>query len=74
VQNQKLIDSAGRQYASDSSAAVFNPSNMVTVMDMNPGFTIDDVKVPFDVPPGTPITAVEVHDSAFSGGTRVTVG
>jgi hypothetical protein len=40
---------------------------------MNPGFNVT-AKVPFDVPPGTQGAAVEVHDSAFSGGARVTVG
>jgi hypothetical protein len=74
AQNQKLIDSAGRTYAADSMAAMaMNPTDTTMVMDMNPGFSIT-VKVPFDVPSGTPVSAVEVHDSAFSGGARITVG
>jgi hypothetical protein len=74
AQNQKLIDSAGRTYAADSMAAMaMNPTDTTMVMDMNPGFSIT-VRVPFDVPPGTPVSAVEVHDSAFSGGTRVAIG
>jgi hypothetical protein len=73
VQNQKLIDSAGREYAADTMASYAFNSNTTMVLDMNAGFTIT-VKVPFDVPPGTQAAAVEVHDSAFSGGARVTVG
>jgi hypothetical protein len=71
AENQKLIDTAGRQYAADSMAAMsMNQDTMV--IDMNPGFTIS-VKVPFDVPPGTAPDKIEVHDSAFSGGATVSV-
>lgn len=68
VQNQKLIDSAGRQYAADASvASSINQDSMV--IDMNPGFTITE-SVPFDVPVGTIYTAVEMHDSMFSVGAK----
>jgi hypothetical protein len=71
--NQKLIDTAGRQYAADGTAAIaMNPQDSM-VVDMNPGFSVT-VKVPFDMPPGTQPSAIEVHDSAFSGGARVQVG
>jgi hypothetical protein len=43
------------------------------IVNMNPGFSAK-VWILFDVPPGTPIAAVELHDSAFSGGARVQVG
>jgi hypothetical protein len=72
VQNQKLIDADGREYAADTMASYAFNSNTTMVLDMNPGFTIT-AKVPFDVPPGTPVAAIEVHDSAFSGGARVKV-
>jgi hypothetical protein len=73
VQNQKLIDTAGREYAADSMAALsMNRDDNAMVIDMNPGFSIT-AKVPFDVPPGTQVSAVEVHDSALSGGARVKV-
>jgi hypothetical protein len=65
AQNQKLFDTSGRQYAADSMATADS-----MVMDLNPGFTLP-VKVAFDVPPGTAISAVEVHDSAFSGGAKI---
>jgi hypothetical protein len=75
VRNQKLIDSAGRQYGPDMSAAVaLNPAFMVSVNDVNPGFAIGTLKVPFGVPDGTRAAAIEVHDSAFSDGARVTLG
>ena len=73
IQNQKLIDSAGREFAADTTASYeMNPANNTMVLDMNPGFSVT-AKVPFDVPPETPVAAIEVHDSAFSGGARVRV-
>lgn len=70
--NQKLIDTAGREYASDTMAALsMNEDSMA--IDLNPGFTLN-VKVPFDVPPGTQPSAVVLHDSAFSGGAKVSLG
>ena len=71
VQNQKLLDAAGNEYAADSMAAMsMNQDSMA--LDLGPGFTIT-VKVPFDVPPGTAPDKVELHDSAFSGGATVKV-
>jgi hypothetical protein len=67
--NQKLIDSAGREYAADAMAAI-SMNNDSMVIDLNPGFNIT-VRVPFDVPPGTQLSAIELHDSAFSGGATV---
>jgi hypothetical protein len=40
------------------------------VVDMNPRFTIN-VAVPFDIPPGTNPTVIELHESAFSRGVKV---
>jgi hypothetical protein len=72
VQNQKLIDTSGREYAADSMAAYSFNDDGVMVLDLGPGFSLT-VKVPFDVPAGSKPAKVEVHDSAFSGGARVNV-
>ncbi|VCT88381.1 hypothetical protein MHAS_00061 [Mycolicibacterium hassiacum DSM 44199] len=67
--NQKLIDAAGREYAVDSEADMWlNREGFME--EINPGNAIQ-VKVAFDVPPGTQPAELEVHDSAFSGGARV---
>jgi hypothetical protein len=69
AKNQKLIDTAGRQFAADTMADLsINKDSMV--MDLNPGFELN-VKVPFDVPVGTTPAVLEVHDSAFSGGAKI---
>ena len=68
-QNQKLIDVAGHDYASDGRAAIAMNENAI-IVDMNPGFSVK-VWVPFDVPPGTEVAVMELHDSAFSDGAWV---
>ena len=69
--NQKLIDSKGREFESEFwAAAALNDDSSV---DLNPGFTIT-FKIPFDVPPGTVPTGIELHDSAFSGGVTMPLG
>jgi hypothetical protein len=42
------------------------------VFDLNPGFNLT-VKVAFDFPAGTQIAAIVVHDSAFSGGAKISL-
>jgi hypothetical protein len=41
--------------------------------EINPGNSIQ-VRVPFDVPPGTRASALELHDSMLSGGVSVRLG
>ncbi|GJO25565.1 DUF4352 domain-containing protein [Mycobacterium marinum] len=64
--NQKLFDTAGRQFAADTMAI----TNNSVVVNLNPGFELN-VVVPFDVPVGTTPAMLEVHDSAFSGGAKI---
>jgi hypothetical protein len=68
--NQKLIDTAGREYSPDSAAEMWTNKDIQT--DINPGNQVV-VKSIFDVPPGTTAAKLELHDSAFSGGTTVTL-
>jgi hypothetical protein len=66
--NQKLIDTQGRRYDADTSEALRLNNDFET--DLNPGIRAGFL-VPFVVPPKTPLSAVELHDSAFSSGARV---
>lgn len=67
-QNQKLIDMQGREYEADTMAVYdFNDDGII---ELNPGLSTE-VVVPFQAPPGTQFSAIELHDSAFSGGVRV---
>jgi len=65
--NQKLLDTAGRQYEANSTADMWMNEG---TGEINPGNSIQ-VRAAFDVPPGTQPAELEVHDSAFSGGTSV---
>ena len=68
-QNQKLIDMLGREYEVTSDADLYVNSYGL-VDNINPGNAIE-VKVPFDVPPDTKMSMLELHDSMFSVGARV---
>jgi hypothetical protein len=65
--NQKLWSVRGQQFNADTMAAVWTAAGNV---EINPGNSID-ATVSFDVPPGTQLSKVELHDSAFSGGVKV---
>jgi hypothetical protein len=62
--NQKLIV-AGKQFDAASVLGVSGDGD-----NINPGLGLDTV-VSFDVPPGSTPDAIELHDSAFSGGVQV---
>ncbi len=64
--NQKLIDRSGREYQVSSDADLYMNSYGL-VDDINPGNAIE-VKVPFDVPPDTQMSMLELHDLMFSAG------
>jgi len=72
IQNQKLIDTEGREYAADAMASFSINNDNTMVLNLGPGFAIN-VRVPFDVPPGVTPDKIEVHDSAYSGGALVKV-
>lgn len=71
--NQKLIDAAGREFDADSSAAALSLEGSNSLFEnINPGNTVKGVLV-FDVPKDFRLKAIELHDSAFSGGVTVTL-
>jgi len=67
--NQTLIDTAGREYGADTEADMWMNDGGI-MADINPGNAIQ-VRVAFDVPPGTQPAELEVHDSMFSGGAKI---
>jgi len=70
---QKAKGTDGASYAADSEAGLYANENAQTFYtDVNPGNTVNGVVV-FDVPPTATIATLELHDSAFSGGTTVKV-
>ncbi|MFI5499303.1 DUF4352 domain-containing protein [Nocardia asteroides] len=68
--NQKLIDDRGREFANDTMAGINVNDGTAMTSEINPGNSVQVVVV-FDVPAGTTPAALELHDSAFSGGAKV---
>jgi hypothetical protein len=68
---QKAYDAKKVEYSADSGAGIYvNSDNQVLFQDINPGNAVTGTLV-FDVPKGTKLTSMELHDSVFSGGVRV---
>jgi Domain of unknown function (DUF4352) len=71
--NQTLLDSQGREFTADSSAALMNvPDSESFFTPINPGNTVEGVLV-FDVPEGLSPATIELHESMFSGGAVVSL-
>jgi hypothetical protein len=70
AQNQKLIDSTGREYGASSEADMTLNADIAALGEINPGNSVE-ARVAFDVPPHLEMAALELHDSMFSGGVKV---
>lgn len=68
--NSKLLNAEGQEFSADSEAAIYLEESDSLFEEINPGNTLNS-KIVFDVPAGTVPTAIELHDSAFSGGVTV---
>lgn len=71
--NQKAYDITGAQFENDGAAEIYANDNAQTFLnDINPGNQATG-KIVFDVPKGTVLTEIELHDSFWSGGVKVTL-
>lgn len=71
--SQKLYDAQGRQFSSDTTAAIYLDDSQSFLKEINPGNQVNGIVV-FDVPKDAKAVRVELHDSPFSGGVSVTLG
>ncbi len=72
--SQVAYDAAGNKYSTDTEAAFYLDEAGQTLFEqLNPGTSVNGVLV-FDVPAGTQLTELELHDSMFSGGVTVNLG
>lgn len=70
---QKALDGKGVEFSNDGTAEMYaNQSNETFINEINPGNKVKG-KLVFDVPKGTKLTAIMLHDSAFSDGVKVTL-
>lgn len=66
--DQKAFSANGTEYSTDVAANTYaNPNAEDFLNEINPGNTVKATLV-YDVPAGTTLTRMEVHDSLFSGG------
>lgn len=72
VQNQKLIDAAGREYPAIGMVTELAWMDETKLVDIKPGATLK-VILRFDGPKATKLTAIELHESESSTGARVSV-
>lgn len=71
--NQKLLDAANKEYSADDTATLYAaPNGSSWYNDINPGNSVEG-KIVFDVPKDVTPTIAELHDSAYSGGVKVSL-
>ena len=70
--DQKLFDTDGNEYSANSSAGIYLEDNDIWLTEINPGNQVEG-RIVFDVPAGTELAKLELHDSMFSGGIEVSL-
>jgi hypothetical protein len=73
MNSQHLVDGAGHEYPADEWAWVYHPAARVFTSTFKPGRTVTGTLV-FDVPAGTRVKRLIVHDTPLSAGTSVALG
>jgi hypothetical protein len=69
--SQQALDATGNTYSVDSGAAVYANEDSSTFLEqINPGNTVKGVLV-FDVPKGTKLASLILHESMFTAGIKV---
>lgn len=70
--SQKAFDSEGREFSA-ATAIGYEGWDKAFANEINPGNTVKDAPIVFDVPEGTTLDRIELHDSLFSNGTTVSL-
>lgn len=69
--SQQATDADGAVYSVDSGAAIYANGDASTFLEeINPGNTVKG-KLVFDVPKGTKLTSVVLHESMYTAGVKV---
>lgn len=71
--NQYLFNASGQKYSADSTATLYAaPDSNSWYSEINPGNSVEGAIV-FDIPKDQVPVHAELHDSALSGGTKVSL-
>jgi hypothetical protein len=66
-----LVDNQGKRFATSPAILALGGAEKVFLHKINPGHTVNDAPVLFDLVPGTAIATIELHDSTSSAGAKV---
>jgi hypothetical protein len=69
--DQFLIDTEGNRFATSSAISSMVGAETLFLQEINPGHTVNNAPVLFDVAPGTVVASIELHDSMNSTGVQV---
>ncbi len=71
--SQYLYDAANAKFSADGTASLYaNPQGSTFLNQINPGNSVTGILV-FDLPKDKTPTTAELHDSAFSGGIKISL-
>lgn len=70
---QKLYDDQGREYDATDAWLALPGADRSVFANINPGNTVVDAPLLFDLPLGTAVDHIELHDIWYSEGTAVTL-
>jgi hypothetical protein len=72
--SQYGYDAQNNKYSTDTEAEIYLPNTGGALFNqLNPGTSVSG-QIVYDVPAGTQLTKLELHDSMFSSGVDVTLG
>jgi Domain of unknown function (DUF4352) len=71
VTDQFLVDNKGQRFGTSSAISSLAGAETIFLEKINPGHTVHDAPLLFDVPAGTTIGSIELHDSLSSTGVKV---
>jgi hypothetical protein len=69
--NQFLVSDRGQRFATSSVSPSLAGAETIFLKKVNPGHTVNRAPLLFDVPAGTVIAGIELHDSVSSTGVKV---
>jgi hypothetical protein len=69
--NQFLISDQGKRFATSAAISSLAGAETIFLEKINPGRTVNDAPLLFDVPAGTRIASIELHDYLSSTGVKV---
>ena len=69
--DQFLVDDSDQRFGTSSATSSLAGAEMIFLEKINPGHTVRDAPLLFDVPAGTTIASIELHNSLSSTGVKI---